>query len=449
MIQKTIEEIATMLQSECVGCKDIKKKINGVSIDSRTVKEDTLYVPMIGARVDGHSFVDSIDSVTLWQRDHQPYPENVPYILVEDTTVALQRLAKEYMKTLSCKVVAITGSNGKTSTKDMFYSVFSQEKKTQKTQGNRNNELGLPLTILELNEDCEVAILEMGVEHFGDIDFLCQMVRPDISVITTIGTAHMEHMGSKLGIAKAKCEILSNLKPDGLFLYDAQSPEIPEVMKEMEIDPSKEIVSFGDDGDISVTSNIETNRAGISFTCSMFEDKVQLNALGDFQASNALPVIYAALHEGISISSILYGLSHIEMTKMRTQLIPLEKAAILDDTYKSNPESAKAAIDALMSIPCTKHYCVLSDMLDLGPEENDLHESVGKYALEKSVDGVYCVGELSRYTVKGAESLGKWFESKQELIDFIQPLLEEDCVILVKGSRATAMDEIVTALQEE
>ncbi len=162
------------------------------------------------------------------------------WFLVEDTTQALQQLAKAYLQSLSCKVIAVTGSNGKTSCKDMLYSIFSQEKKTQKTQGNRNNEIGLPLTVLDFDADIEVAILEMGMENKGEIEFLCSIAPPDISVITTIGSAHMENLGGKKQIAQAKLEILENLKPNGLFLYDKTSPEIDECLQDMQIDSSKE-----------------------------------------------------------------------------------------------------------------------------------------------------------------------------------------------------------------
>lgn len=448
MIKKTVQEIARMAGGELIGCDDPAAFVCGVSIDSRTLNEHTLYIPMIGAHVDGHQFVEQVPGVSLWQRDHTPLPAHRPLILVNDTEKALQALAASYMDTLSCKVIGITGSNGKTGTKDIFCSVFAQAKKTQKTQGNRNNELGVPLTILELDEDCEIAVIEMGVENPGDIDFLATMVRPDIAVITNIGSAHMENLGSKMGIARAKCEILKNLKPGGLFLYNSDSPEIAGVMADMEIDPSKRIVSFGTDGMISLTSPVETRKNGISFTCSALQERVFMNTLGTFQAFNALPAIYAAKDAGLSETQILYGLSHLEMTKMRTQLIEVGKAVILDDTYKSNPESAQAAIDTLMTLPTAKHYAFLSDMLDLGDNEKRLHEIIGEYALEKGLNGVYCVGERSQATAEAAGKIGHWYASKEAAVNDLLPLLDTDCALLVKGSRAMKMDEAVQMLRE-
>lgn len=453
MIVKTIQDISEMLEAPVAGDVDIQSVIQGVCIDSREVNADSLYIPIEGQRVDGHSFIENVKAkgvkATLWQREHKPYPQGIACILVEDTVAAMQKLAHAYLKSLSCLVIGITGSNGKTSCKDMLHSVFSVEKKTQKTQGNRNNEIGLPLTILDLDADTEVAILEMGMENKGEIAFLCQIAQPDISVITTIGSAHMENLGGRKQIAQAKLEILENLKNDGLFLYNIESPEIVDCLKEMDIVPSKQLVSFGCGGDIFISSAIEYEENGIAFDCSALSERVHLHALGDFQAMNALPCIYIAKHCGIQEASILKGLQSLEMTKMRTALIKCKNARVIDDTYKSNPESAKAALDTLMKIKASKHIAVLSDMLDLGPNENELHAQIGKYAVDLKVDSIYCTGPLSKYTIEAAHGIeASWFHTKEEIVEKLRPLLTEDCAILVKGSRAMAMDEIVSALKE-
>lgn len=447
MIKKSVKQIAEWLQTEAFG--NIEKSIEGVAIDSRLVKENTLYIPMIGARVDGHSFVENIKEyagATLWQRDHLPYPEGITYILVDDTTKALQDLSKAYLDSLSCKVIAVTGSNGKTSCKDMLCSIFSQEKKTQKTQGNHNNEIGLPLTILEFDEDIEVGILEMGMENRYEIEFLCAIAKPDVTVITTIGSAHMENLGGKYQIAQAKCEIFENMKDDGYLLYNHESEEIEQVLQTLEFG-SKEAIPYGSGCDISITSDIQVEEDCMRFTCSIMEQDVVIHALGQHQAMNALPCIAIAKREGISEDAILKGLKEMEMTKMRTQLLKIGSCQILDDSYKSNPESAKAALDTLMSIPGKQHIAVLSDMLDLGPNENELHASIGEYAKKCKVDALICTGPLSKYTSNAYNGL--WFETKDECVEHLKQYMNTDCVILVKGSRAMAMDKIVSALKEE
>lgn len=453
MINKTIQEVALYLNAPCIQDEN-NPKIHGVCIDSRQIQPDNLYIPIEGQRVDGHSFIENVRSAgcqaSLWQKDHKPYPKNMALVLVDDTTKALQKLAKSYLASLSCTVIAVTGSNGKTSCKDMLYSIFSQEKKTQKTQGNRNNEIGLPLTVLDFDEDIEIAILEMGMENKGEIAFLCSIAPPDISIITTIGSAHMENLGGKKQIAQAKLEILEHLKPGGLFLYDKESPEIDECLQEMSLDPSKEIVSFGHGGDVLLTSDIETKEDHIEFTCSCLEDKVVLHSLGAIQASNALPCIYIGLYCGLQEKSILKGLRNLTMTKMRMQLIKSNGFTILDDSYKSNPESAKAAIDALVSLPVSFRVACLADMLDLGPTEQKLHYEIGEYASKMKIDVLYGYGALTKFTVEGFNGPEKaWFETKDEMIEHLQQYKDQDCAILVKGSRAMAMDEVVTALKGE
>ena len=399
MIVKTIQEITNMMHANVHGDIDDTRKIHGVVIDSRQVTKDVLYVPIIGQRVDGHVFakqtIEDGALISLWQKDHLPYPD-FPVILVDDTLKAMQDLAKAYLDELRPLVIGVTGSNGKTSCKDMLYSIFSQEKKTQKTQGNRNSEIGLPLTIFDFDEDIEVAILEMGMEN------------------------------------------------KGLFLYNYESEEIKQVLPTLNTE-NKKIVSFGQGGDVSITSDIKYDKEGIVFNCNILDAPVHLRAFGDFQAMNALPCIFIAKACQLKEESILKGLADLEMTKMRTQLIPVSNAYILDDTYKSNPESAKAAIDTLMELPAQKHIAILSDMLDLGSEEKQLHFDVGEYAKQKGVDELYCTGPLSKETSDGFN--GKWYETKDEIYEAVKPLLDQDCIVLIKGSRAMKMDTLVDAFR--
>lgn len=453
MLSISIETIQKWIGASVIGCDDLNTKIQGVSIDSRQIEMGTLYIPMLGARVDGHSFIEDVKkrkaAASFWQIDHTPYPEGIPLILVQNTLQAMQDLAKAYLRSIKPIVIGITGSNGKTSCKDMMQSVLSQKYKSQCTQGNRNSEYGLPLTIFELDEDVEVAILEMGLEQPGDITLLCRIAQPKYSVITSIGSAHMEAFGNKEGIARGKLEIMQHTKKGGYFYYHKESTEIDTVLERDGRNKNVTISSFGWNGDICVQGNIEHLEHGISFVPSGFSQPVFIPVMGDFQAINALPVIAIAKELGLSEDQIKQGLAQLQLTQMRSNKRQIGNASILDDTYKSNPESAMVAIDTLMTMNNRPRIAVLADMLDLGPSENQLHIDLGNYALQAGVDRVYTVGDLGKYIAQGATEKGTWFSTRQDLIEQLRKDIQNPCSILVKGSRAMKMDQILVELEGE
>lgn len=506
MIHRTLQETARMAGAEQVilpatcaadGAADSiydSIYIEGVSTDSRTVQPGMLYVPLAGARADGHDFIEQVAAAgaaaSLWKKDHLPYPDQIPLIVVDDPLGAMQQLAKSYLEQLAPLTIGITGSNGKTSTKDMSASVFAQAGKTQKTQGNHNNEIGLPLTILDFDEDIETAILEMGMENFGEIAFLCSLAPLDLAVIVSIGSAHMENLGDRNGIAKAKLEIAQGLKENGLLVWNADSPELQQLVPQLlsraepktheatnaetgyksdeenqdgfgaaslknleehrfvpETGRNIRTISFGQEGAVCRKPEVTYTENGIAFETPLMEGTVDVHAIGDYQADNALAALILGKEAGLSDEQIRNGLASVQLTRMRSALIPAGKARILDDTYKSNPESAMSALETLMKIPGKRHVAVLSDMLDLGETTHALHAAVGKKAKELGVDALYTWGELSEATSKAFE--GRHFQDKKQLAQSLKPLMEEDAVILVKGSRAMKMDEIVSWLLEE
>lgn len=452
MIRTSIETIQQWVHASLYGCPDPKIEIQGVSIDSRQIDLGTLYIPIIGARVDGHSFIEDVKkhgaSASFWRKDHTPYPEGIPLILVDDTLEAMHEMARGYLKELDCTIIGITGSNGKTSCKDMMQSVLPQRFITQCTQGNRNSEFGLPLTIFEFEPNLEVGILEMGLEHPGDLDVLCSIAAPDISVLTSVGSAHMVEFGGQEGIAKGKLEILSNTKPNGRFYYHKESAVIEKVLPSVSHDGSVCIQSFGYTGDIHIEGDIEHLEEGIRFQTNVYDQPFFVPVWGDFQAINALPVIDVAKQLGLSYEQVKAGLQELNLTKMRTNKTIINQAIVLDDTYKSNPESAKVALDTLMTLKAEKHIAVLADMLDLGEEENRLHEEVGEYAVQIGVDAIYCIGERSRHTANACREKGQWFAEKAELISRLKEEMKHSCAILVKGSRAMAMETIIEGCKE-
>lgn len=450
MIKRSVQWAAGVLGAPLYNTEE-EKIFHGVSTDSRTVEPGMLYVPLLGARADGHSFIESVKekgaAASLWKTDHTPYPEGISLIVVDDPEAAMQQLSKAYLKESDCLRIGITGSNGKTSTKDLTASIFGRKKKTWKTQGNHNNEIGMPLTIFEMDDDTEVLVLEMGMEKPGEIAFLCSLADLDAAIITSIGSAHMENFGSRLEIARAKCEILDGLKENGVFIYNEDSPEIAQILEQKELNPSWKIIGYGKK-DLGEEPWVEG--ASLHFHIPSIDDKdFSVPSINQFQPFNALAALHAAREFGMDLSDMHEGLAHADLTAMRGQVVPFGQARIVDDTYKSNPEAAEAALHTLMKIPGQKHIAVLADMLDLGPEENDLHAHVGTLARELGVDEMYCYGPLSAFTAEAFGPNAKHFDQKEDLTKALEAFRDQDAVLLIKGSRAMAMDEVVRSLQSQ
>lgn len=460
MIEKTLGWAADVLQAPLLyGSIENDPQTQaiefaGVSTDTRTLKPGNLYIPLTGARVDGHDYIEKAKEAgaagALWNRSKTPYPEDLPLILTENTQDALGMLAAAYMKTLPCKVIGITGSNGKTSVKDMTAAILEQEFKTGKTQGNHNNEIGMPLTILSLDANTQRAVLEMGLEFPGDVSYLCSLCDLDAAIITSIGSAHMENFGSRKEIARHKCEILEGLRHGGVLIYDKDSPEIEEILQECPPAPGISALSFSQEklADYEI-QDLQFTRKGIRFTVPAIDSEpFTVPVLGAFQASNAAAAAAAALEAGASLGAVHKGLASVQLTPMRGQPYDFGKAVIIDDTYKSNPESAAAALQMMMSIPAAKHVAVLADMLDLGPEESALHQQTGQLAKDLGTDVLYTVGERGQWIADGFGQGAVHAADKEELVSLLEPLQNEDAVILIKGSRAMKMDEVVSGLLE-
>ncbi len=448
MITMTFQQAAHFMSGQLFNCQK-DALFSGISTDSRAIQENMLFVPIVGSRVDGHCFASQIKEAKaagmLWQADHLPIPQDIPVIVVEDVILAMGRLAAGWLQDISPLTIGITGSNGKTSTKDFCANLFSLKEKTWKTQGNHNNEIGLPLTIFEMDQDTKVLILEMGMENAGEIEYLCSIAPLDIAIITSIGRAHMENLGSKLNIAKAKCEIVSSLKPNGTFIYHVDSQEIQEALKEIEMDPSWTIVPYGHHTNYDPLALVHT-RQGLSFCLPALSNVPFLvPSASQVQAFNATAALLAARAGGVSPDLWHEGLATTQLTPMRGDLHPWKQSILLDDTYKSNPEAVQVALHSLMEIPASKHIAVLSDMLDLGPEEKALHAQVGDWANELGVDVLLTWGPLSEETSHAFHKTKAHFENKQDLLTALKPYAQEDAVILVKGSRAMKMDEVVQA----
>lgn len=461
MILRSVDGIIRMLDADYIENDDIQKRVCGVCIDSRKVVEGNLYIPLKGANNNGHEFVQQAiqkgAAATLWNKDEPFPPENITVILVEDTLKALQQLASVYRKQLSSmKVVGITGSNGKTSTKDILAGMLSQRYVTQKTLGNYNNEIGVPLTLLSLSENTQVAVIEMGMENLNEIDFLTKMVCPDIAIITNVGTAHLENLETQENIAKAKLEITHGLAPFGMLIYNGDQQLLRDAVTKEGISGDIRIKTFGesDDNDVRLTY-VKQSEDGITFGVNDEKTRFTMDMLGKHQAINAIGALIAARALQLADMDIQFGLHTIEKTGMRNELMRVRKALILNDSYKSNPQSSVAALDTMASFDIPYKIAVLADMLDLGENSDLLHFQLGKQAADYRVAEILTYGDMGAYIAQGAldrnvEGLHvQHFADKAKLIAYLMPYRNKECMILIKGSRSMKMDEVVDALLQE
>ncbi|SFE10039.1 UDP-N-acetylmuramoyl-tripeptide--D-alanyl-D-alanine ligase [Paenibacillus algorifonticola] len=483
MIRRTLEQIGGMCKAEWNPAASAVA-ITGAGTDSRKITAGQLFVPLVGDKFDGHDYVAQAlkdgAAAALWQRGHAIPPElaDAPLLLVDDTLAALQALASVYRTELAgLRVVGITGSNGKTTTKDMVAAVLGTSLRVHKTAGNLNNHIGLPLMVLELDEQTEVAVLEMGMSGFGEIELLTQIAKPDVAIITNIGDAHMLQLGSREGIAKAKLEIVSGLQPGGLLLYNGDEPLLVAGLGTTALPAGARLEAFGlMDGNRWTAANMNIDAVSAAFELKDGGARAQVNGAvteaaetaeaaiyaipvpGKHNVSNALAAIAIGHHFGISGERIRQGLSSLQLTGMRIQPVKaFNGAMILNDAYNANPTAVRAAIDLLESVSgFRKKWIVLGDMLELGPDEEQLHYDTGAFITPAKADAVLTCGQLSRHTSHGVKSsFGAaadaadiiHFEEKEKLAEWLKQQLQPADIVLVKGSRGMRMEQIVQALE--
>lgn len=451
MIKRTLLDIENMINGEGLEEHYKNEYITGVTTDSRNIDEGNLFFPLIGDVFNGHEFVEKAIlggvKAVVWQKSEKNPPKDVPIIFVEDTLLALQSLAKAYISELDTKVIGITGSNGKTTTKDMVAAVLETTYKVHKTKGNFNNHIGLPLTILSMSEDTEMGVLEMGMSGKGEIELLSHIAHPDVAIITNIGESHLMDLGSREGIAEAKLEITTGLKKDGVFIYHGDEPLLQERV------PAKSLnsVTFGEatTNDYFPT-NIKQELTGTSFEVN--NEEYFIPVLGKHNVSNALAAYAVADYFGIKKDAIREGFSSIKLTGMRLELIESKiGASIINDAYNASPTSMMAAINLVENLDgFDQKFVVLGDMLELGNEEKEFHQQVGRSINPDNISHIYTYGKLGREIARGAQERYSnehvhHFDDKQELIKHLTSLVKENDVVLVKASRGMKLEEVVNA----
>ncbi len=459
MKNMTLEQIAKACGGTLIGGGE-KKEIAGAVMDSRQIEKDELFFAIKGERVDGHQFIPQVMEKGAACAVCEKAPENSagPYILVADVKRAMQDIAAYYRKTLSIPVIGVTGSVGKTSTKEAIASVLGQKRNVLKTRVNYNNEIGVPLTLLRIREEHEAAVIEMGINHFGEMHRLSRMVRPDIAVITNIGQCHLEFLGSRAGILKAKSEIFDYLREDGSILLNGDDDMLKTVKEVKGITP----VTFGlSDRNDFYADNIESlglfgSKAKIHTPQGSFMAEIPLP--GGHMLYNALAASAIAQKLGLSLREISLGMMAMCPTEGRSNIIRRGDKVIIDDCYNANPVSMKAALD-LLSQADTRKVAILGDMFELGENSKKLHEETGRYAAALPVDVILCVGENAFAMKEGAESVkpgqgeGKqkvirWYLRKETLLSELESLIKPGDTILIKASHGMGFSEIVENLKE-
>lgn len=471
MIKRSLKQIAEMAGGRLSGANDDQFIISGVSKDTRTIRPGQLYVPLdIGFRFDGHDFVEEAfakgAAAALWQQDRPNPPGGVPLILVQDTLQALQALARSYRQQLSVKVIGITGSNGKTTTKDMMKSILSAWGKVHHTDGNLNNHVGLPMTILEAEEDAEWMVLEMGMSGQGEIELLTQIGQPDAAIITNIGEAHLQQLGSRQEIAKAKMEITAGLKPGGILVYPGEEPLLTELLAlepatffktcgyayEPSIKPVS--VGFGDSNDVYPLSlQMDSGNDGYYFRLAGGSESFFIPLHGKHNVLNAMAAVVCAKQFGVTDAAIRKGLSRLTISGMRADIVSLPSGAkILNQAFNASPTSVRASIQALIELTgVERRIVVLADMLELGEDEVKYHQDIGTELDPKHIDEVYTYGELAAHIADAARprypnGAVRAFEKKSDLIRVLKHTVKNKDVILVKGSRGMRMEEVIEGL---
>ena len=456
MIERCLDHIAKMVDGEISDPKYSHIKIKGVSIDSRTIKKDSLYIPIVGEKFDGRIFIEECQNAGapafLIDKNYKiPKSINIPYIKVEDTQKALRDLARAYRQELDIKIIAITGSNGKTTSKNIIHSVLSEKYKVEKTHGNLNNEIGVPLTILDFSEDTDIGVVEMGTDDFGEISVLTNIALPDMAMITNIGDAHLLKLKSREGIAKAKLEILEGLKDDGKFIYNGDDEILKKVLPSYDI--KQETISFGigENVDFKVVPKEHTNTS----TNFSYKDEIySVPLLGSHQVYNgALAVLIGKIFD-LSFDEINKGLSKSSNNANRNELVERNGFDILDDAYKSNPQSLKQGLELAGFLDgYSNKIVVLGDMLELGDDELNLHYKSGLDIDPKKINYCLFFGPLSKQMYKASlENFPKersfYFDNKDDLIDKLKLLITKYSLVFVKGSRGVHMEEVIEAIYD-
>jgi UDP-N-acetylmuramoyl-tripeptide--D-alanyl-D-alanine ligase len=439
---------------------DPETEITGISIDSRTITEGMAFFALKGERADGHDFLadairagcaalvvereDALSSDTV-------YTSATVRIKVKDAEQALQDLAAYYLSLFDIRKIGITGSTGKTTTKDMLFHILSEKYKTVRNQGNFNNLIGLPLSVFQVDRTTEAVVFEMGMDRLGEIHRLAEIVRPHTAVITNIGISHLEKLGSRENILKAKMEICDFMEEGNTLIMNGDDRMLSALR------PcgahSVFTVGLGENAELRISNLKDLGEKGIEFHLNSGEkgQKFHIGIPGLHNSMNAALAVAAALGMGVDMEQAASGLTKLAAADKRLNILQFHGIKIIDDSYNASPDSMKAALDVLASIKSTRKIAILGDMFELGEEEEKYHRQIGKYASQKGINVVLSVGKNAEHISIAAKEGGMQafhFDNKDMLKSVLPQWIRKGDAILIKGSRGMAMDEIVRHLEE-
>ena len=450
----TLHEVARVLavRNDISQFEDVA--LTKPEFDSRLIGPGDLFVPLKGAR-DGHDFIETAFENGAVATLSEKEVEGHPYLLVDDVLAAFQKLAQYVLEKSQVDVLAVTGSNGKTTTKDMLAQLLSTTYKTYKTQGNYNNEIGLPYTVLHMPEGTEKLVLEMGQDHLGDIHLLSEIAHPKAAIVTLIGEAHLEFFKDRKEIAKGKLQIADGMPAGGLLLVPAD-PIVEDFLPSQQ-----ELVRFGEGADISITK-LEERKDSLTFEANFLSDAIDLPVTGKYNATNAMIAAYVALKEGVSEEAIRASFKGLELTKNRTEWKKASNGAdILSDVYNANPTAMRLILETFSTIPANpngRKLAVLADMKELGEQSIDLHNQMILSLSPDVLDTVIFYGQDIAGLAQLASQmfpLGHVYYFKktaeedqfEDLVKQVKESLKEQDQILIKGSNSMNLAKLVEELE--
>lgn len=454
MVNLHAEKISAWIHGELAG--DPKAFADKAETDTRTLERGSLFFALRGKNFDGHDFIDKAfdkgATIVVTEKPCSP-PAGCAAIVVKDTVRALGDLARSYLQTFQIPVIGITGSVGKTTTKEMIAQILSTRYCVHKTMGNFNNHIGLPLSVLKLTREHTAAVFEMGMSGMGEIEYLSRIIAPDIGVITNIGISHIEKLGSRQNILRAKLEISKGMKKNGTLVLNGDD----ELLSGLEGLLPMPVVFYGINENVQLHAfGIESlGEEGVRFTVTLRNEDVEilLRVPGIHNVSNALAAIACAIEMGISNEDIQKGLAEYSQEKMRLNITCCNGVKVINDAYNAAPASVTAALSVLREVSGSKRsIAVLGDMMELGDYAEDAHKQVGASVVQNRISYLIAIGDLARYYVNEAVNDGmiqentRYFSSAETAIPFLKEFIKPDDVVLFKGSRSMHLDKVIDAV---